>query len=275
MIDGAVVTEGSVRRAETYAGVAPNLESISFSYQSTLDNLDAAVRAVHPHVTQGSLNNCHGDWYEWMIAIDSWNYIQHANLPIALLKLPNVSQFDVARLYKSELYELVVDLRRKVADSAGVELITSNPDFVIIDANKVDIGALRRGSLSHDSFEDIKYADEAFRDLEGHADLDGIKGYFSVKTSFRPDRRLQISHEGSLMKALHVHMQTRGWVIESTPLSYFAGAIAPRDADITGLRTVATHSIITVQSRPQAAVDEVFAVKGQQSLHEALDRMSR
>ncbi|WP_373695840.1 Cfr10I/Bse634I family restriction endonuclease [Brunnivagina elsteri] len=37
----------------------------------------------------------------------------------------------------------------------------------------------------------------------GKCNLKDIIGYASIKTSLRPDRRLQIPHEGSLMKAIY------------------------------------------------------------------------
>jgi hypothetical protein len=71
---------------------------------------------------------------------------------------------------------------------------------------------------------------------------------------------LQLSHEGSLMKAMYVHLQTRDWIINTKGLRYYGAATHVSDADRRGLRTVATHSIINVQSVPQAAVDDVFTI---------------
>jgi hypothetical protein len=91
----------------------------------------------------------------------------------------------------------------------------------------------------------------------GEVSLSELVGYISVKMSLRPDRRLQISHEGSLVKAIHAHIVTRKWLLEATPLTYYAITPNPTDADKRALKTVATHSLITVTQKPQAAVDEV------------------
>ena len=62
------------------------------------------------------------------------------------------------------------------------------------------------------------------------------------------------------MKALYVHLQTRLWITEPKGLVYYAMAMALNESDRKALRTVATHSITTVSSRPQSAVDEVYEV---------------
>jgi len=106
----------------------------------------------------------------------------------------------------------------------------------------------------------ISMISKAYREFEGVCGFEHIVGYLSVKTSLRPDRRLQIPHEGSLMKAIYTHLQTRKWIISPKGLKYYASATSIGDADITALKTVATHSITTVQNIPQPAVDEVFQI---------------
>lgn len=62
------------------------------------------------------------------------------------------------------------------------------------------------------------------------------------------------------MKAIYTHLQTREWIISPKGLKYFAIATVVGTPDRAALKTVATHSITTVHSIPQAAVDEVFEV---------------
>ena len=102
--------------------------------------------------------------------------------------------------------------------------------------------------------------DENYRLFEDQCELDDIKGYISVKFSLRSDRRLQMAHEGSLMKAFYTHIQTREWIINPQGIKYFAISTEIGPAGRDALKTVATHSITTVHSIPQAAVDEVFEV---------------
>lgn len=257
-----------------FCDLIPTIPKKNVSFRDILDEIDTAIRNEFPEVTQGALNNCHGDWYEWLIGITAWNYIQIHPTSNFLCLLPTISQFDCARLYSDDLYNKVIDLREKVQKATEVQLITSNPDFVIIDKNHVEIGApWGPGVIEKTTPEIIEFIQEAFRAFQGKCNFYGIKGYLSSKTSFRPDRRLQIPHEGSLMKAIYAHLQTREWIINPPGLKYFATAMQVNDPDRNALKTVATHSITNVSSIPQSAVDEVFTIDSVNSANMAFKQI--
>ena len=117
--------------------------------------------------------------------------------------------------------------------------------------------------------EAILKLDMAYLQYLHSCDFDAIQGYLAAKLSFRPDRRHQIPHEGSLVKALYVHLQTRQWITEPRGIKYYAMAAFVSQSDKNALRTVATHSITTVSSKPQSAVDEVFEISTWQKAEEA------
>jgi hypothetical protein len=229
-----------------------------------LDEFDAAILKEDKNITREALSNVHGDWYEWLLAIAAWNsFVDSKKSHLAIL-LPNVSQFDVAKLYVPSLFSLIEDLRKKVSETAGVKLITSNPDFVIINTDRVKQLKLNLKRIDVADTAGLMKLQEAYKNFIGQCEFDDIEGYISVKTSLRPDRRLQIPHEGSLMKALYIHLQTRQWVINPKGLKYYAMATKIGNPDREALKTVATHSITTVHSLPQAAVDDVFEVNSLQ-----------
>ena len=232
---------------------------------------DKAIYVRDSAVTKDALNNVHGDWYEWLLAITASNYC--ADNPSANLALttPNVSQFAIAKLYNDKLCNLIVDLKDKVFNSSSVQLISSNPDFVIINRQLVNtiIPSIDKITTIDESV--IQKIVTAYRAFVHKCDFNDIIGYMSVKTSFRPDRRLQISHEGSLMKAIYIHLQTREWILKPNGLKYYAMATKVGKQDRAGLKTVATHSITSVQSIPQAAVDDVFEVNTMQQAQRAFD----
>jgi len=235
-----------------------------------LSEFDAEIRRNHPSVKQEALNNVHGTWYEWLVAITAWNeYIAGNCLDLALM-LPNVSQFDVMRLQTAELYEHIEDLRQKLSEKADVELKSSNPDFVIISgdlASDILASPAAISSLTTSVLQEIQSKYSAF---EGRCEFEDIEGYVSIKTTFRPDRRYQIVHEGSLMKALYVHLQSRQWIFDPKGLNYYAMATKVGDKDIEALKTIATHSITSVSTMPESAVDGVFEVNSLAAAKEVL-----
>lgn len=238
------------------------------SLKGVIDDIGVQVQKADSSITKDALNNARGDWYEWLLAISAWNYfVENKKAHFAMLT-PNISQFDVAALYDEKLYGLINDLRAKVLASSSVQLISSNPDFVIIDrklANKIFPKIEKITKIDQEA---IKKIETAYKQFESLCGFDDIIGYISIKLSFRPDRRLQIPHEGSLMKAIYTHLQTREWIIKPKGIKYYAIATKVGVSDRAALKTVATHSITTVHSIPQAAVDEVFEIN---SLEQAKD----
>ncbi len=236
------------------------LPADSKKFDELFSELDKIIQKVDSKITREALSNAHGDWYEWLLAITAWNEFLKGKKPKLAILLPNVSQFDVSKLYVDELSELIEDLREKVASSSDVELISSNPDFVVIDSKIAGKTLAKEKPIKAITPEVLTKLQTVYQQFIGHCEFNDIVGFVSVKKSFRPDRRLQIAHEGSLMKALYVHLQTRQWILKPIGLKYYAMAtkVGPKDRD--ALKTVATHSITTVHSLPQAAVDKVFEV---------------
>ncbi len=228
---------------------------------STLFNeFDEAVRNEDGRITREAMSNVHGDWYEWLLAISAWNhFVSNEKSHLAIL-LPNIMQFDVTTLYERKLKELIIDLKEKVALVSNVQLITSNPDFVIINGDLAREILGQFSEIEEITPENLTKLERTYQLFIDKCDFEQIEGYISVKTSLRPDRRLQISHEGSLMKALYAHLQTREWITSPKGLKYYAVATRITESDRNALKTVATHSLTTVFSLPQAAVDEVYEV---------------
>lgn len=211
-------------------------------------------------VSQNAVNNVTGDWYEWLIAICAWNYrIQNPPARIAV-KLPNVTQLNIERLYIPRLQAFISDLRTKVQNAAQVTLISSNPDFVIINPAGMNLPPQLATPIVDITPLVLNTLDNAYSFFLNQCNFEQITGYMSVKASLRPDRRLQMPHEGSLMKALYTHLQTREWILDPPGINYYGISAAIGQADIAAMQTVATHSIITVQSLPVPAVDQLFQI---------------
>ncbi|NJL65311.1 MAG: Cfr10I/Bse634I family restriction endonuclease [Methylacidiphilales bacterium] len=230
-------------------------------------SFDIRVRQLNANVTMGALNNAHGDWYEWLIGIAAWNYCIDNPGSYLTIPLPNVTQFDIATLYREDIKLIIQELRDSVESRASVSLITSNPDFVIINPEKLNFSYDKSNKITHLDISRINIIDNLYSQFIGKCNIEDIIGYASIKTSLRPDRRLQIPHEGSLMKAIYARIQNDKGILNPPGLKYYAISTKVGEADRKALRTVATHSIANVDSQPQAAVDSVHTVN---SLAEAI-----
>lgn len=261
----------TIKVADSFSHVFNTVPLENWDYKTSLEQIEMAIKAI-AKVTNGAISNTRGQWFEWMVAIDAYNHWVINGHNLLILNLPNVSRFDSASLYKKDIYGFVKDLRSKLEKSLDIHLITSNPDFVLIDTNNLDDKFNKKifTTINKNNLEEI---DSLYRCIINSCELDDIVGYLSLKTSLRPDRRLQIAHEGSLTKAIYVHLQTRNWIMEPRGVKYFGAALALGKADIRGLKTVATHSITTVMSKPEKAVDEVFKIESRKDLYSAIIQM--
>lgn len=258
--------ERSINKLATFCGVLEGqIPEAEQSFSVVFQNFDSAIRQEYPAVKPGALNNAHGDWYEWLLSLAAWNLHRRQQSNLVALTLPNIRQFDWATLYTPDLFQMIEHLRTQVKEASDVQLISSNPDFVILDLAKIENSLPVNLSLPTTEFN--QFAQETIQTLEGlhrlfigQCRFDAIVGFIAAKSSFRPDRRLQIPHEGSLIKAIYVHLQTRQWVVHPRGIKYYAIGGKVGESDIQALKTVATHSIVTVSSTPQAAVDQVFEV---------------
>jgi hypothetical protein len=227
------------------------------NYTELLDKC-AHFASVTETPTQNALNNARGAWYAWIIAIDAMKYAYHNSNANYLIKLPNAEQFDAHSLYVRDILDLIEDFRDKLSQIGNVNLITSNPDFVIISRDKFKDPKEIGSSIS---ITDLNFVDEFYRNFINKCSLDDVIGHVGAKTSVRPDRRIQLLHEGSLTKAIYAHLQTRKWLTQAKGVKYYAVSLAWGQADIRGLRSVATHSIASASLKPQPAVDDVVEMK--------------
>lgn len=238
------------------------LPNLNKNFEELFTEMNNTVKTT-ANVTDNALSNVGGDWYEWLIAIQAWNDFANNSIYHLAIPLPNISGLDISSLYIPELHGLIMDLRNKVQQT-NVELITSNPDFVIIDGDHARQILNPISGIQNITIASLFEISNKYTFFLNSCTFDQIIGFLSVKKSLRPDRRLQMSHEGSLIKALYKHIQTRQWIINPKGIKYYGLSTKLSPADITGLRTVATHSIISVETLPQRAVDDVFIVNSLQ-----------
>lgn len=244
------------------------------NYRAYINNIKVGIKGSYPEIADNAFNKCNGDWYEWLISIASFSVKNESDY--LLINLPTSSQLDVTDLYVKEVSAYISDFKKKLDELSGITLVTSNPDFIIIrksfflecypEFEEID--------HSHISVEYLESVDSFYNKIFKKCKFEDIVGYLSVKTSFRPDRRLQISHEGSLMKALYAHIETREWLMNAPGIKYYAAAPDHNDQDEKSLRTVATHSIANLTSKPLAAVDGLFKINSEDQVFSFLSKIT-
>jgi len=215
----------------------------------------------------GAFNNCRGSWYEMMVEVDAWNYLHHIHPHFMCLSIPNKAQFELSSLFDGETQALLSSLRSAL-DSDDVSLVSANPDLLIVRDFQLPPSLDRQITLA-DMYGTASFSAQFLSALSGLLPWDKLHAAVSVKLSLRPDRTLQILHEANALKAMFEHLRTRQWN-RHVNLACYLACPEISNASRATLRTVATHSILNVANRPEAAVDKCFVVDSKDDLHNAL-----
>lgn len=258
----------SIKKYEPFVDAVNNRSVLTLgSFETVLKQAELLIKKEYP-ASANAVRKVRVDWYEGLISLGATEYAAIKSPPCVLVSLPNVTSFKVHKLYKPEISVLVDELADAVEACADVRLISSNPDFAIIRKSVFPAPFSPKPDLAG-----VKATEKYYENFAGKCELDDIRGFLSIKTSLKPDRRLQIAHEGSLMKALYRHIQTRKWLIGAPGISYFGMTMKFGDADVAALKTVATHSIVDVLGTPESAVDRLCAAPDGASLSAVLSEI--
>lgn len=217
-----------------------------------------------------AFSNTRGFWFEVFIAVHAWNYrIRHNLSDILIVKMPNVSSFDFRRIFEEKTDKMLKQLEISLLKN-NVRLITSNPDLLIVeqedlilDEHNIPISCLDTKSIMD--------AVNLYKVLENRCHWNSLKAGIGVKTSLRPDRRLQVVHEGNILKSLFAHLKMRNWNREATFEYYGASSEIISGADDDALQTAATHTIVNVDSLPERAVDGLYSLLTFDDIEKMLD----
>ena len=166
---------------------------------------------------------------------------------------PNATRLDIHSLYRNEIQEIVKEIRKN-ANAKGVNFVSSNPDFAVI---RIPDFEHKYFDLNEIEISDLDILDNYYQNLLGKVNFKDLTGFLSVKTSFRPDRRLQIAHEGSLIKAMHYYIGKNITCSRDTKLVYQAISTNATKADLKALKTLAPHSISIEGNHLEPAIDNV------------------
>lgn len=235
-----------------------SIEEIMKAMETAINQACAKMRL--PVVNANAFNNARGWWFELLATITLWNLrIEHPESHSSVLvRLPSTGTLKFIDLFEPRAHAMLTDLETSLSRK-GVNLVTSNPDILCVN-NLQDMDPMNefQTKFLNASQECISTVTNAYTKIKGKCKHDSIRFGLALKSSTRPDRRLQIPHEGSILKAINAHLQNRFWDA-SHSVYYFAATASPiTQADIEAFKTAATHSITDVNVKPMPAVDKSF-----------------
>ncbi len=268
------ITHGNKVIACAYSEALPkgNLDEILSGLEQTVVNCCTQLGIAQIGLRNAD-NNIRGAWTRWIFGSICWNFfceyaIQHN---ACIVMLPSISRLTFTDLFEPDSQDaLNRGLLRKLNDH-GIELTMSNPDFICVsDIPPDDIFKNPIANLSADSQATIA---EAYKKIVGSCLYNSVKFGVALKTSLRSDRRYQIIHEGSTLKAFIAHLQVRYWDIDFNTNYYAVVANEVSSSDRRVLSAPAIHSIVDVHTPPVKAIDAIYEVRSTEDMESCIKNM--
>ena len=266
---GKLQINAAVTFADSYNHFCKSQKDKSPDFELLLQHCEKLVRSENSAVDSSAFNNTRGTWYQWLIALSWKKYTQlHQDEKRVLIKLPNKKSLKWHRLYQAHIQSLIDDLEYKIS-KFRITLETSNPDFILIDSG-INVSEYLV-PINEKSLADI---DSEFKQFEGNIPFESMLCFISIKTSLRPDRRLQTQHEATMIKALNAYISTRNWDMSNLRIKFVVLVnSAPSDEDINSLSAIAAHSLVTPLVVPQKSVDVLTMVNDEQSAFQTFQQI--
>ncbi|KKW38318.1 MAG: BsrFI restriction endonuclease [Candidatus Peribacteria bacterium GW2011_GWB1_54_5] len=255
---GGVKKEAAIGARFTDEFPEGNIEELLQSIQTTVISYAKKNKLKIP--AQAAFNNARGDWLELILAAHFWNAVIDRNIDMLVLRLPNVAKMEFIKIFDEEAQERIQSGLMRTLEEHDARLDMSNPDLIGVRIDRSSLPPEFHKRLDRLGAADAHMLFDAYKHLIGKCPYNSILFGISIKTSLRGDRRYQIVHEGSIVKAFIAHLQTRYW--DTSFETKFYGAVTDNvsDNDHEIFRTAATHSIVNVFSPSVRAVDKVYHV---------------
>ena len=163
--------------------------SEEMSFLECLDALSdvaktAGIETYGSPPSQGSLNNCRGQWFELIFFKYFWDELRkHEGDGRDFLRMPSATK-------KKKITDLFLPEQNK--EIRKLRPATSNPDYLVL-ANLDDLIT----DLENPWYENFQQVD-----FFGRVDLTKITAILSIKTESRPDRKYQLLHEANMAKTI-------------------------------------------------------------------------
>ncbi len=205
--------------------------------------------------SSGSVANIKGRIYEWLFAVDCINHFKTTGNRYLVLKLPNVTSLNIYDLITQNETTKFYKIKETLKRNNGLNLITSNPDFIILDTSKLnnaqsDIDKIH--TISCLSETNLQEVDQYYKMFLYKIGINSIHGFISLKSSLRPDRRLQIVHEATITKAIFEIMN------KNKKINFISASLMHNEKDKSALNTVAIHSLNN--HPPEPAIDFICSI---------------
>ena len=216
----------------------------------------------------GTLKRAHGEWYELLVALFTWNYSCN-NQTYRLIKIPNKNSLSIHELYKKDIFE-VMERKMEEIHEAGASFNVTNPDFIIVDLGEIEeLPQEYYAPIVEVTTKNLKFLDTAYKRLKRKCTFSSIKGYLGLKVSVRSDRVNLFTDEASNLKSfMKGYCSKSQYNYQELDIKYYAGIAAYNNANEKSLKRIGTNSLLDWDNPIEILVNNVFQINNYTQLEE-------
>jgi Cfr10I/Bse634I restriction endonuclease len=190
----------TIKKNDEFELIYPSLNLNGLTFLQIVDRIEqAVVKKATQSITQGSLNNCRGTWHELAFVMEAHRSILQSTENLYIVKMGSETSIKFWEIYQKESrqkYDLLIDIFKKKEEPIFIRC--STPDFVVISRDII------RDSSSSNILQNpsprLNEINDLYKVIKNKCLPHQVKGFISLKTSNRPDRRYQILVEANVTK---------------------------------------------------------------------------
>jgi hypothetical protein len=190
----------AIKKNDEFEAIYPSLNLNGLTFLDIVNHIQREVvqKSVQP-IKQGSLNNCRGTWHELAFIMEAHRSILRSTKDLYVIKMGIETSIKFWEIYNQESrqqYQSLVD--RLQHKNNPIVIRCSTPDFVVVGRDII-LNSTSSQILESQS-PSLQEINELYKVIKNNCVPDLVKGFISLKTSNRPDRRYQILVEANVTK---------------------------------------------------------------------------
>jgi hypothetical protein len=190
----------AIKRDDEFEAIYPTLDLDGLTFIDIVNEIQKIVIQKSTEIpTSGSLNNCRGAWNEMAFVMEAHRSILQSTENLYLVKMGSETSIKFWEIYQKQSrqkYDLLIDTFKQIEEPIFIRC--STPDFVVISRDIIRDSS--SSNILQNPSPSLKEINELYKVVKNKCLPHQVKGFISLKTSNRPDRRYQILLEANVTK---------------------------------------------------------------------------
>jgi Cfr10I/Bse634I restriction endonuclease len=190
----------TIKRDDEFEAIYPNLDLDGLTFLDIVNEIQKVVIQKSTQLpTPDSLKNCRGAWHEMAFIMEAHRSILQSTKDLYLVKMGSETSIKFWEIYQKQSrqkYDMLIDKLHKREDPIFLRCAT--PDFVVISRDVIQDSS--SSNILKNLSPPLKDINNLYKVIKNKCLPHQVKGFISLKTSNRSDRRYTILVEANVTK---------------------------------------------------------------------------